>query len=93
MKRLPKAEPIIVEQLNGYKFEYGIKLNIKQLDLECVHVQPSFEVSSEILRKNYINKINKMKIADAISFINSEIEDGYLSNNLYISFNQTMEGN
>jgi hypothetical protein len=33
MKRLPKAEASKVYQINGYEFEYGIKLNIKQLHL------------------------------------------------------------
>ena len=79
-KRLPKAEASRVQQMNGYEFEFGIKLNIKQLNLSCVHVQPSFEVPSEELRTDYINKINKMKIVDAIAFIKNEIEMGYLSN-------------
>ena len=80
MKRLPKTEKCKVQQLNGYEFEMGIKLNIKQLNLDCVHVQPSFETPSEVLREDYINRINKMKIQDAITFIKREIELGYLSN-------------
>jgi hypothetical protein len=80
MKRLPKAQPAKVYQINGYEFKYGIKLNIKQFHLDCVHVQPSFEVSSDELRIGYINTINKMKIKDAIKFIEEELKLGYLSN-------------
>lgn len=80
MKRLPKAEKCKVQQLNGYEFEMGIKLNIKQLDLDCVHVQPSFDTPSEVLREDYIKRINKMKIKNAITFIEWELRLGYLSN-------------
>lgn len=90
MKRLPKAEPVIVEQINGFKFEFGIKLNIKQLPLECVLVQGSFTMPSHKLREQYINKINKMKISEAIDFIKNEISLGYLSDNVNISTNQIM---
>lgn len=79
-KRLPKAEACRVCQLNGYEFDMGIKLNIRQFHLECVHVQPSFETSSEVLREEYIKTINKMKIKDAIEYIKRELELGYLSN-------------
>jgi len=86
MKRLLKAEATVLEKANGYKLNFGIKLNIKKLNIDCVNVQPSFETPSEILRENYIIAINKMKIADAIIFINEEIDNGYLScNDLYLS--------
>ena len=85
MKRLLKAEPSKIHQINGYEFEYGIKLNIKKLDIKCIYVQPSFEIEHKELRNNYIQKINSLKINDAISFIKEEINLGYLSyQNLYI---------
>ena len=67
-KRLPKAEACRVCQLNGYEFDMGIKLNIRQFHLECVHVQPSFETSSEVLREEYILYI--------ISLIENTIKGG-----------------
>ena len=73
-----KVEATAFSQMNGYMFKYGIKINMRKSQYSMVTVRSDGHTDMDKLQQQYIDKINKMKIADALAFIEEEIEMGYL---------------